>query len=56
MCSITSTSVIEALSHLKLDKSDRTTLISNHLICALSSYLSNLFTDFGFSVASVDMK
>ena len=46
-CSISITTVIEALSHLKLGKSDGTALISNHFICAssvLSAFLSKLFT------------
>ena len=46
-CSISITTVIEALSHLKLAKSDGTALVSNHFICAssiLSAFLSKLFT------------
>ena len=46
-CSVSVTTVIEALSHLKLAKSDGTALISNHFICAssvLSVFLSKLFT------------
>jgi hypothetical protein len=46
-CSVSEPTVIEALSHLKLAKSDGTALISNHFICAssvLSAFLSKLFT------------
>ena len=46
-CSISVSTVKEALSHLKLDRSDGTVLNSNHFICAssvLSTFLSKLFT------------
>jgi hypothetical protein len=46
-CSISEPTVIEALSHLKMAKSDGTALISNHFICAssvLSAFLRKLFT------------